>query len=67
MSSIGFVTHNPLIPDHEDLRRAIAWLSEQGSVTPQLIEEACVRFDLSPADEEFMVRQLLHHEGVEGR
>ena len=58
------MTHNPLLPDHEDLRRAIAWLAEQETVTAQLIEEACVRFDLSPADEEFMIRQLLHHEGI---
>ncbi|GAB4346713.1 MAG: hypothetical protein Kow006_05640 [Gammaproteobacteria bacterium] len=56
--------NHPLLPDHEELRRAVAWLAEQGPVTPQLIEEACLRFDLSPADEEFMIRQLLHHEGI---
>jgi len=58
------VTQHTLLPDHEDLRRAIAWLSEYETVTAQLIEEACLRFDLSPADEEFMIRQLLHHEGI---
>lgn len=58
------MTHNPLLPDHEDLRRAVAWLAEQGAVTPQLVEEACVRFDLSPADEEFLIHQLLRHEGI---
>jgi hypothetical protein len=58
------MSNTPLLPEHEDLRRAVAWLGEQGTVTAQLIEEACVRFDLSPADEEFLIHQLLRHEGI---
>jgi hypothetical protein len=47
-----------LVPKGEDLRRAVAWLAEHRGWTMELIEEACRRFDLSPADEEFLIRQL---------
>jgi len=47
-----------LLPKGEDLRRAVAWLAEHGGWTAELIEEACRRFDLSPADEEFLLREL---------
>jgi len=40
------------------LRRAVAWLAEQKSWTPALIEQACQRFDVSPEDEEFMLREF---------
>ena len=50
---------NPdVVPRGEDLRRAVAWLAEQGSWTLDRIEEACQRFDLSPADEEFLIREF---------
>jgi hypothetical protein len=47
----------PLIPDREALRHAVAWLAQQGPWTPQLIQEACQRFDVSPVDEEFLLRE----------
>ena len=47
-----------LLPEHEGLRRAIAWLVEQGRWTPELVDEAGRRFDLSPADEEFLLREV---------
>jgi len=47
----------PLLPKGEALRRAITWLAEQGSWTPELIEQASQRFDLSPTDEEFLLRE----------
>ena len=50
-----------LTPTHEDLRRAIQWLSEHERVDARTIEEASVRFDLSPEDEQF----LLTHFGRE--
>jgi len=40
------------------LRRAAAWLAEQQSWTPALIEQACQRFDVSPEDEEFLLREF---------
>ena len=47
----------PVVPGHEGLRRAIAWLAEQGASSPRLIEEACQRFDIAPADEEFLLAE----------
>jgi hypothetical protein len=48
----------PLVPKGEALRRAVAWLAEHGRWTPRLVEEACQRFDVDPADEEFLMREL---------
>lgn len=47
-----------VVPQGEDLRRAVAWLIEQGEWTPQRIDEACRRFDLSPLDEEFLFAEF---------
>jgi hypothetical protein len=46
-----------LLPEHEALRRAVAWLAERGPWTPELVDEAARRFDLSPADEAFLLRE----------
>lgn len=53
------MTGSPLIPPHEDLRHAVQWLSGKGPLTPALIEEAARRFDLSPLDEDFLLRHFL--------
>ena len=47
----------PVVPKGEALRRAVEWLAEQEASSPQLIEEACQRFDLGPADEEFLIAE----------
>ena len=49
---------SPVTPEGEDLRRAVAWLAEHRGWTLELIEEACRRFDLSPLDEEFLIREF---------
>jgi len=53
----GGVNEN-LLPHGESLRNAVRWLSSQldaGEVLSlKLIEEAALRFDLSPVDEEFL-------------
>jgi hypothetical protein len=41
----------------EPLRRALRWLSDEGRHDPAAIEEACRRFDLSPAAEEFLLSE----------
>ena len=41
----------------EALRRALRWLSDEGRHDLPAVEEACRRFDLSPADEEFLLSQ----------
>ena len=47
----------PIVPEGEALRRAFVWLAEQETSSPHLIEEACQRFDLGPADEEFLLAE----------
>ena len=46
------------VPRGENLRRAITWLAAYRGWTMELIEEACRRFDLSPADEEFLIQEF---------
>jgi hypothetical protein len=55
-----------ITPKGEALRRAIAWLAEHPGWTMERIEEACQRFDLSPVDEEFLIREFrrLREEGA---
>jgi hypothetical protein len=50
-----------ILPEGEDLRRAIKWVSgslQENAETsvPQLVEEATFKFDLSPKDSEFLMR-----------
>ena len=52
----------PIVPTGDALRRAVAWLSEQESWTPSLVEQACRLFDVSPADEEFLLREFCHRQ-----
>ena len=47
-----------LLPHGEDLRRAVQWLAEQPDHSPRVVEEAARRFDLSPADEEILLRHF---------
>jgi len=47
----------PVAPRGEALRHAIAWLAEQEEWSPERIQEACLRFDVSPADEEFLIAE----------
>jgi hypothetical protein len=46
-------------PTHDDLRRAIRWLSDHAPVDARSIEAASVRFDLSPEDEQFLLSHFL--------
>jgi hypothetical protein len=48
----------PIVPRGDALRRAVAWLSEQERWSASLIEQACRLFDVSPADEEFLLREF---------
>ena len=50
------MTPERLLPRGESLRRALRWLSDQGRHDGAAIEEAARRFDLSPSDEEFLLR-----------
>lgn len=47
-------------PAGEPLRKAVRWLAEQERPhTAQQVEEAASRFDLSPADEAFLLRHFV--------
>ena len=50
---------SPFSPPHENLRRAVQWISDHGPATPDSIEQASVRFDLSPEDEQFLLTHFL--------
>jgi len=49
-----------IFPKGESLRLAVRWLSEMHTYNLDAIEEACRRYDLSPCEEEFMMRHFLH-------
>lgn len=54
-----------IYPEGEALRNAVKWISEMHSYDLATIEEACQRFDLTPSEEEFMMRHFLHADEVE--
>ena len=48
-------------PEEEKIRRATKWLVEERKFSPDrslaaLLDEACMKFDLSPKDAEFLQR-----------
>lgn len=52
-----------MVPQGEALRKAVKWISERraqhGCPPPyRLVEEACLKFNLSPTDAEFLLRFL---------
>lgn len=51
------------LPEGENLRKAVKWISNERKADPDLdikalAEKASVRFDLSPGDSEFLARFL---------
>ncbi len=59
-----------ILPEGEQLRRAIKWISDERCEHPglplfTLIEQACLKFDLTPKDEEFLLRYIME-EGSQG-
>ncbi len=52
-----------IMPKGENLRKAVKWISERrkedASVNiAQLLDEACVQFNLSPKDADFLARNI---------
>ncbi|RJP59999.1 MAG: hypothetical protein C4549_01305 [Deltaproteobacteria bacterium] len=50
-----------ILPKGEDIRRAVKWISEQLQENPdqivqKLVNEAVLRFNLSPKDSEFLIK-----------
>ena len=51
-------------PEGEDIRKAVKWVSDQKKFKPgkdlnKIIEEACIKFNLSPKEAEFLERFVL--------
>ncbi len=49
-----------ILPDGEDLRRAVKWVSENiqecpGQSVQKFVQEAIFRFNISPRDAEFLI------------
>jgi hypothetical protein len=52
-----------ILPEGEQLRKAVKWISDQRTEHPEfalfsLIEKACLKFDLTPKDGEFLMRHI---------
>jgi hypothetical protein len=52
-----------VMPQGDDIRNAVKWISEERQLDPEkkidkLIEEACFKFNLSPLDAEFLLRNF---------
>jgi hypothetical protein len=50
-------------PEGEDLRRAVKWIAEERAAAPErplreLIEAACLKFDLSPMAAEYLLKAV---------
>ena len=50
-----------IMPEGDDLRKAVQWISEMiqsgtEKSKMELIDEASLKFDLKPNDEEFLIR-----------
>ena len=55
------MSKHSLLPEGEHMRLAVRWLSENAPITSRKIEEAGVRFDLSPLEEDFLLREFLQN------
>lgn len=56
-----------IIPQGEDVRRAVKWISDKRQTDPQadprkLVEQACLKFNLSPMDAEYLGRWVKEEE-----
>ena len=54
-------------PQGENLRNAVKWISEERKYNPEakpvkLVEEACLKFDLTPKDAEYLTNLILNPE-----
>jgi hypothetical protein len=57
-----------MMPQGEDLRKAVKWISEERQAGTErklakLVEEASVTFDLSPVDAEFLFKFFKKEQG----
>ncbi|MDY6855644.1 MAG: hypothetical protein SWO11_13220 [Thermodesulfobacteriota bacterium] len=60
-----------VLPEGEDIRRAVKWVSQNLKDDPdqtvqRLVNDAILRFDISPKDAEFLTRFFSRKDGSEG-
>ncbi len=61
-----------IMPEGEDIRKAVRWVSERklekkNIPSHVLLEEACIRFDLSPKKADFLRRFLREEVSSRGK
>ncbi len=52
-----------IMPHGEEIRKAVAWLSEKRLEEPgtdplKLVEQACIKFNLSPLEAEYLQKMV---------
>lgn len=56
---------SPLVPEGENLRRAVRHVEDFSMEwTAATVSEVSVKFDLSPLQEDFLVRQFVQRQGI---
>ena len=61
-----------ILPEGEQLRRAVKWISDERTFNPgaglsKLVGEACLKFDLPPKDAEFLLHFLTEKDKEESK
>ena len=56
-----------IFPEGEQLKKAVKWISDQRTEDPNVplftvIEHACLKFDLTPKDSEFLIRHFIEQD-----
>ncbi len=59
------MSDSTLIPQGENLRRAIQWISDQQKHDARTIEAASIQFDLTPVEEAFLFRHFQAEKSVQ--
>jgi hypothetical protein len=55
-----------LMPEGEEIRKAIKWISDnlnEGKTKSKLVEEAALKYDLSPAQTDFLINFFSKKQG----
>lgn len=57
-----------ILPQGEDIRKAVKWISEirlsdRNADPNKLVEQACLKFNLSPIDAQYLSRWVKGEEG----
>ncbi len=61
-----------ILPEGEQLRKAVKWISDERTENPgtslsKLVGEACLKFDLPPKDAEFLLHFFTEKDSEESK